>query len=279
MFTRSNVQGKLILITGAGNGIGRELALQLHGLGAIVALIDRDAEALKCVAFECGARSGGFAPFRVCDIANRLDTRAAIRGLALELGNFDVVIANAGIAKEAPLIGGTSVLEQTLAVNVMGTDHTVNAAMPYLKKGGYILLTSSLGAAINLPLMGAYSLSKAAIEVYANTLRIELKGTGIRVGTAFYAQLDTAMTKGFDSAAAKIILGRRYLQVLHRVAPLQPAIDAIIKGIELRLAVIVSPRRTRVIRLFRAPLQWVVERWVGDVRDALEVSRSQLVNS
>ncbi len=97
--SRLNISGARILITGAGSGIGRSLAVRLTSMGASVALIDINLEALKHVSVECGN-----APYRQCDITDKTQLKDAIDSLAQSLIAFDVVIANAGIAFEEPIL-------------------------------------------------------------------------------------------------------------------------------------------------------------------------------
>ncbi len=264
-----------VLITGGGSGIGRSLAIRLTQSGAKVALIDINPAAVKSVATECGS-----VPYRQCDIGNKHQVATVIESLASELGGFDVVVANAGIAIEEPLIGHSSydaddtAFEKSINVNVLGTFHTIRAAYHFLNDNGYMIVTSSLAADVNLPLMGGYSASKSAVSALGNTLQIELKGTGHRVGVAYYSQLDNEMTKKFDSPAAKWIMGRRLLRLIHQVVDEDVAIDALVRAMVKRSSIIVAPRRVRVIRWLRSPVQSIVRVWVGDVQEGLVISRA-----
>ncbi|MGH2986719.1 MAG: SDR family NAD(P)-dependent oxidoreductase, partial [Solirubrobacterales bacterium] len=182
------LRGRRVLITGAARGIGALTARRLHQRGARVALLGIEPELLEAAAGECGD-----APFYVCDVRERAQVDSAVADAAAKLGGLDVVIANAGIAAQLPLVGGDpEIFEQTQAVNVLGTYYLVRAAGQHISHpGGYALLTASLAAAVHPPLMGAYSASKAAVEALGNTLRAELAPSGARVGVAYYAELDT----------------------------------------------------------------------------------------
>ncbi len=130
--------------------------------------------------------------------------------------------------------------DKTFAVNLMGSYNLVRAAGPHVAhRDGYFLLTASLAAAMHLPLMSAYSASKAAVESLGDSLRIELRPSGARVGVAYYSELDTDMTsRGFATEAAKRTpLGSGRLPV----APVGPAIDALERAIRRRSRRIVSP--------------------------------------
>jgi NAD(P)-dependent dehydrogenase (short-subunit alcohol dehydrogenase family) len=232
------LDGRRVLITGAARGIGAALARRLHARGARVALAGLEPELLEGVAGECGG-----APWRRCDVGDRGQVDAAVGALAGALGGLDVVVANAGIAVQWPVLDGDpAILETTLRVNVLGTYYTLRAAGPHVAHaGGYALPISSLAAAVHLPLLGAYSASKAAVEALGDTLRTELRHTGARVGVAYFAELDTDMTRrGFGTEAAAAMQGRHGM--FTGVAPLETAIDALERGIARRSRRVCAPR-------------------------------------
>ena len=250
------LRGKRVLITGAARGIGAALAERLADHGSSVAVAGLEPERLNTTAARCGG------PAFVCDVRQRVEVEDAVVAAADALGGLDIVVANAGIAAQLPLVGGDPALfEQTVAVNVLGTYYTLRAAGPYLRHdGGYALAISSLAAAINLPLMGAYNASKAAVEVMGNTLRAELRPSGARVGVAYFAQLDTDMTRrGFSTDAASQFMSR-YPMIRH--APLEAGVSALEHGIERRSRIIVAPRWVRPLLSTRMVAQSVVERVV-----------------
>src|SRR5204862_3858927 len=154
--------------------------------------------------------------------------------------------------------GDADVGDAPLAVNLGGTYNLVRAAGPHVSHpGGYFLLTASLAAAVHLPLMAAYCASKAAVESLGDSLRIELRPSGARVGVAYYAELDTDMTtRGFATkAAARMPLGGHgHLPV----APVEPAIDALERGIRRRSRRIVSPSWVGAVLAVRPLAQLVI---------------------
>ena len=195
-----------MLITGAARGIGAATARRLHARGARVALAGLEPDALEAVAADCGG-----APWWRCDVADRAQVDRTVAAAVERLGGLDVVIANAGVAAQLPLVGGDpAIFERTLAVNTLGVYFTLRAAGPHIAHArGYALAVASLAAAVHLPLLGAYSASKAAVEALGDTLRIELHSSGARVGVAYFAALDTDMTRqGFGTRAAARLRGR-----------------------------------------------------------------------
>ncbi|MET8652732.1 MULTISPECIES: SDR family NAD(P)-dependent oxidoreductase [Nocardia] len=271
LFADGGIAGRKVLITGAARGIGAVLARQLHAKGASVALLGVEPEQLAEVAAECGD-----APWRYCDVGDFAQVERVVATLVAELGGLDVVVANAGIAKQLALIGGDpSILEETLTVNVLGVYYTLRAAGPYIcHPGGYVLIVSSLAAAVNLPLAGAYSASKAAAEALGHTLRNEIRHTGAKVGIAYFAELDTDMTtRGFGTAAAREILGR---STVSGVAPLGPAIDGIERAIARRKRQTVSPWWVSIVLPFRPIAQYVIDIALRrGVAVALEIARTE----
>lgn len=271
LYSGGSLAGRKVLITGAARGIGAALARQLYAGGASVALLGLEPDLLADLAADCGD-----APWRYCDVGDQAQVERVVRTLVAELGGLDVVVANAGIARQLPLLGGEpGVLEETLAVNVLGVYYTLRAAGPHIAHpNGYALLVSSLAAAVNLPLAGAYSVSKAGVEVLGHTLRHEIRHTGARVGIAYFAELDTDMTsRGFGTAAARAILGR---STVSGIAPLGPAIDALERAILRRRRQIVSPWWVAGVLPFRPIAQRAVEYALRHgVEQAVEIARTE----
>ncbi len=202
---------------------------------------------------------------------------ATVEAAVGELGGLDVVVANAGVASQLPLVGGDpEIFERTLAVNVTGVYYTLRAAGPHISHDrGYALAIASLAAAVHPPLLGAYNASKAAVEALGNTLRIELRPYGARVGVGYFAELDTDMTRrGFATKAAERIDRRG--GPFTRVAPLELGIEAIERGIERRSRRVVAPRWVGPVLPVRMAVQRLVELGVRrGLRETLDVARAE----
>ena len=272
LFSTPSLEGRRVLITGAARGIGAALARRLHDRGARVAVAGLEPELLAEVA------SAVDAPWWACDVTDRAQVDDVVAAAVDRLGGLDVIVANAGIAAQLPLVGGDpEIFERTLEVNVLGSYYTLRAAGPHIgHRNGYALAVSSLGAAVHVPLMGAYSASKAAVEALGNTLRQELRPTGARVGVAYFAELDTDMTsRGFGTEAARHFLGGRTPTT---VTPLNVAIDAIERGIARRSRIIVAPAWVRPVLPIRMLAQPVVELVTRRaVAEALRIARQEKV--
>lgn len=274
MFKRytQNFTGQIVLITGAAGGIGREAALRIYKGGGTVVLVDINGDSLKKVAAECGNALNA-----VIDLSKDESVDLLV-ALSAAVGGFTMVLANAGIAAESPLVGGDDdLMERTLNINTLGAYRTIRGTVPYMKRGGYVLFTASAATLAVLPGVGAYSASKGATVDLAKTARIEFAGKGIKVGLAYYAQLDTAMTDGFNSPAGQWLLGRRGMRrVLHRVVPLDRAMRILIEGIHKKRRTIVIPGRIKPLLLFSEVFQMALEHWFGNVDEGMEISRSWL---
>jgi NAD(P)-dependent dehydrogenase (short-subunit alcohol dehydrogenase family) len=252
---RPALDGRRVFITGGARGIGAALARRLHERGARVALAGLEPELLEEVARSCGD-----APWHHCDVTDRGQVEAAVTSSVERLGGLDVVVANAGIAAQLPIVGGNpDVMERTIAVNVMGVYNTLREAGPHIShERGYALAVSSLAAVLHLPLLGAYCASKAAVEALGDSLSAELRPSGARVGVAYFAEIDTDMTsRGFGTEASAKLIGRN--QVL-RPAPLDTAVGALERGIARRSRRVVAPWWVAGFIPLRIGAQPVIER-------------------
>jgi NAD(P)-dependent dehydrogenase (short-subunit alcohol dehydrogenase family) len=265
-----SVADRRVFITGAARGIGAALARRLHEHGARVAIAGLEPELLEEVARSCGD-----APWHACDVTDRAGLEAAVAATVAGFGGLDVVVANAGVAAQLPLVGGNpDVMERTLKVNVLGVYNTLRAAGPHISHpGGYALPVASLAAAVHLPLLGAYNASKAAVEALGNSLRAELRASGAKVGVAYFAELDTDMTsRGFGTQAATKVAAAS----LTRVAPLEVGIDALERGIARRSRRVVAPWWVAALLPLRMAVQPVLDRASQrGLAEALEIAREE----
>jgi NAD(P)-dependent dehydrogenase (short-subunit alcohol dehydrogenase family) len=261
--------GRRVLITGAARGIGAATAKRLYVRGAKVVLAGIEPERLARTAAECGD-----ALAVVCDVRDREQVEGAVEAASEKLRGLDVVVANAGVAAQLPLVGGDpEVFERTIEVNLLGVYYTLRAAGPHIAHpGGYALAISSLAAALHPPLLGAYCASKAGVEALADSLRIELAPSGARVGVAYFAELDTDMVRqGFGTAASQRMRESRWSAT--RVAPLDAGVDAIERGIARRSRRVVAPRWVGAVLPVRMLAQRVVEAATrSSVGEALDIA-------
>jgi short-subunit dehydrogenase len=179
----SNFAGKSVLITGASEGIGRALALELAPLGARLALNARSAARLQATARDCAAL-GADAVALPGDVSQRQDCQGLIAATLERFGRLDVLVNNAGITmwSRFDAVVDFSVFERLLAVNYLGPMWLTAAALPHLKQSrGLIVAIASIAGLTGVPERTGYAASKHAMVGFFESLRIELRGSGVAV--------------------------------------------------------------------------------------------------
>jgi NAD(P)-dependent dehydrogenase (short-subunit alcohol dehydrogenase family) len=194
---------RVVFITGASSGIGRDLALTFAKMGAKVALIARRKSLLEDLAAEIAA-AGGDALALADDVTRRADVRDAIDRTLAHFGRIDILINSAGIAipnrvETMP----PEDLERMMAVNLMGTLHTMQAVLPSMRAAGAgsIVNIASLAGRRGMPPLGAYCATKFAVVGLTEALRVELFGSGIRLSLVMPGVIDTPMVHGASTTA------------------------------------------------------------------------------
>ena len=168
--------GKVALVTGGNSGIGLATAKRLKNEGATVVIAGRDAEPLARAAAEYGLIAVQADVGRVSEI-DRMYREAVAK-----VDKIDVLFANAGIYKAAPLAETTEAFfDETVNVNLKGLFFTVQRALPHLNDGASIILNSSTVTSKGWPGIAVYSATKAAVRSLARTFAAELLPRGIRV--------------------------------------------------------------------------------------------------
>ncbi len=180
------MKGKVVVITGAGSGIGKALAYEYASRGSKVVLGARTAENLKAVSGDIKA-NGGEAVYCVTDVSNENDCKNLILTAVENFGGIDVLINNAGISMRALFADlELDVLKKLMDVNFWGTVYCTKHALPYLLKSkGSVVGVSSIAGLKGLPARTGYSASKFAMNGFMETLRIENLKTGLHVLMAF----------------------------------------------------------------------------------------------
>src|SRR5215212_4324963 len=208
---------KVVLITGASSGIGRALALELGRRGARVALTARRAEELSKVEEEV-SRAGGKALALPADVRRAGDIDGVAERMREKWGRVDVLVANAGMSSTT---AGTHLdageVGDVINVNVIGVVNSVAAVLPdMVKRGdGHLVAISSLASYRGMPKSGAYSASKAAVSTFFESMRVDLRRSGVAVTTIHPGFIRTPSTANrkkklpflleVDDAACRII--------------------------------------------------------------------------
>ncbi|OLL74666.1 3-oxoacyl-[acyl-carrier protein] reductase [Pseudonocardia sp. Ae168_Ps1] len=188
----AELEGKRVLVTGSGAGIGRAIAALFTERGARVVISDIDAEAAGEVAAEIGA-----AGVANCDVTDEAQVQAAVARAVEILGGLDVLVNNAGIEVASPLLQqSTESFDRIHAVNVRGPFVAMKAAIGHLveSKGNVVNIASIAGIG-GSPLLGSYCASKAAVIQMTRVAAVEMRPTGVRVNAVCPGFADTAMVE------------------------------------------------------------------------------------
>ncbi len=168
--------GKTVVVLGGNSGIGLAAAKAFQAEGAKVAITGRNEATLATVAAEHGLLA------LRADVANVAATRAALHQVQQQLGNIDVLFANAGVGGFASLEQMTeSFWDEVHAVNLRGTVFAVQSAAALMNDGGAVVITGSIGSVLPLPGNLVYAAAKAGLRAAARILGVELLPRKIRV--------------------------------------------------------------------------------------------------
>jgi NAD(P)-dependent dehydrogenase (short-subunit alcohol dehydrogenase family) len=188
--------GRVVLITGAGSGIGRQLALELAERGAAIAALDLKAEPLESLDDELRSRDGVCA-LQVGDVTDRPSLHRAVAAFRERLGPIDILVANAGVGIETTGFDWRGAdVERVMAVNLVGVANSIEAVLPAMleRRSGQLVAISSVASYRGVPLLTAYCASKAGVNALMEGLRIELRRNGIACTTICPGWIRTPLT-------------------------------------------------------------------------------------
>ena len=202
--TGDRVAGKVALVTGAGSGIGRAVAVRLAEEGADVVVTSRTQAHVDetCVAVNeiADAPPFGF----VLDLRSRSSIEEGVGAVVERFGHIDVLVNVAGVDDpDEPAVADTpdSVWEETFAVNITGVFKLCRAVIPVLADGGSIVTVGSTNGLVPRPNAAAYCASKAALLMLTRTLALELAPRRIRANCVCPGIVDTPLTGLFLNRA------------------------------------------------------------------------------
>jgi all-trans-retinol dehydrogenase (NAD+) len=260
----TNLNGSNVLVTGAGCGIGRLMALRIAQKGGRLILWDVNAAALEAVAAEIAA-AGGTAAAYACNLAERQAIQDVAARVLREHGTVDVLINNAGVVAGKRLLEESDAeIERTFAVNTLAHFWTVRAFLPAMlaKGAGHIVTISSASGIAGVPRLIDYSASKSAAIGFDEALRLELGRESARIATTvvcpFY--ISTGMFEGART---------RFPSLLPILKPERVA-DRIVAAIEKGKARLILPWFVRMA----FPLRLLPVAWFDALMSYFGVSRS-----
>jgi meso-butanediol dehydrogenase/(S,S)-butanediol dehydrogenase/diacetyl reductase len=220
-----SIDGKAVLVTGAGQGIGRAIALRLAKDGAHIAIVDMNDDKMKAVAEEVNKTGRKVTTFKA-DVTKRDDVYAAVEHAQKALGGFDVMVNNAGIAQVQPLADVTPAeVDRIFKVNVEGVLWGIQAAAKKFKQRrqkGKIISASSIAGHDGFAMLGVYSATKFAVRALTQAAAKEYAADGITVN---------AYCPGIVGTDMWVEIDRRFAEITG--APVGATYEKYVKGIAL----------------------------------------------
>jgi len=208
------LEGKIALITGGNSGIGLATARQFVNEGAYVFITGRREAELAAAKKQIGKNATAIQG----DVSNLADLDRLFAQIKKEKGKIDIVFANAGIARYAPL--GTiteDFFNSIFDINVKGVLFTVQKSLSLLRDGGSIILNASIVASKGLSSNSVYSATKAAVRSFARTWTTDLKNRRIRVNAISPGPIDTP---GLSELLASSETGEQRKKMISTTVPL-----------------------------------------------------------
>jgi NAD(P)-dependent dehydrogenase (short-subunit alcohol dehydrogenase family) len=201
---QARMGGRVVVVTGAGTGIGRATCVRLAEEGAEVVATSRTAANVEETCTHVEAASGRRPHGRVLDVGDRAAVDALMDEVAAELGRIDVLVANAGIELlHAPSIVETTDddWERVMRVNASGVFYACRAALRHMPDGGAIVTVGSINALIAWEHDAAYCASKGAVLQLTRAIALDMAPRNIRANCVCPGVIDTPMAVGFAEQA------------------------------------------------------------------------------
>lgn len=254
------LQGRTVFITGGANGIGAATAREAAKRGARVAIVD--------IATDAAERLAASLPDAIAldgDVRDMDSLNAAVEKTVDAFGGIDVAMANAGVGPfgTAETLAMEDI-ERVVDINFTGVFRTLKATIPAVAdRRGYILITASLAAILHVPPLSHYTATKAGVEAFGNSVRIELAERGVDVGVAYFGVIDTDLAQsGLTNPVLKEFRDahtRSQRGPFGKIYPAEGAGKAVARGMERRARRVMYPGFIRVPMLLRAAMPRVVE--------------------
>ena len=236
-----NFQEQIVLITGASNGIGRCLAIDLAARGAIVVGCGRSLERLQATSAEM-QRTSPLSTAIQCDVAKLDQVRAMVTSVLAKFGKIDILINNAGIGMRKPFAETPiEVIEELMRTNYFGVVYCTHEALPSMiaRGSGHIVNISSVAGKIGTLNIAGYCASKFAMNGLSESLYYELAPHGINVSVICPGPVRTDFNKSFADTPPKspdaLVVSAEFVSA------------AVIKAIENRRFEVVLPRGLALI--------------------------------
>ena len=270
------VNGKIAVLTGAGSGIGRALALHLNREGCELYLSDINADGLN-ETLGMLPRKEISADIQILDVADKAGVYAWAERIANSRGHVDIVINNAGVALMSSVENNTyEDFEWLMGINFWGVIYGTQAFLPLLHKAqqGHVVNLSSVFGLIAVPTQSAYNAAKFAVRGYTEALRHELNGSSVHVCCVHPGGIKTNIARAArsgDSGTTAEERGNQFEKLARTSA--EEAAAQIIKALEKRKERLLIGLDAKIIsllcRLFPVRYFKLLQRLGGDANDWL----------
>ena len=194
---RGAIEGKVVVITGASSGIGKELAMKVGEAGGIAVLVARSEDKLEEIKGEIEG-AGGTAAVHPANLSELEDCDRVVAEILAEHGRVDILVNNAGRSIRRSI--GNSYdrfhdFQRTMQLNYFGALKLILGLLPGMRerKGGHIINVSSIGAQTNTPRFSAYVASKSALDAFSRSIASEIVEDGVNITTVYMPLVPTPM--------------------------------------------------------------------------------------
>ena len=202
-----DLQGKVIMITGASSGLGKQLAMDAAKRGATVVLLARSTDKLKEITRGITELTGRLAYYETLHVDDSEQVNEVFLRIISDIGVPDVLINNAGFAVFDNLVDADMLeIKEMLNVNVLGVITCTKAVLPFMleRKKGHIINIASQAGKIATPKSSVYAATKHAVLGLTNSLRLELSGTNIIVTAVNPGPIQTAFFERADKSGTYV---------------------------------------------------------------------------
>jgi NAD(P)-dependent dehydrogenase (short-subunit alcohol dehydrogenase family) len=233
-----DVRDKVVLITGAGSGIGAALADVLHRRGAHLALLDVDEASIEAVARRLDAHAW------TIDVRDREALAKTVDLVIEHFGRIDVVVANAGVAPGPNTVRSIEPEEfdRVIDINLIGVFNTVRPTLEQIiANQGHVVVVSSAAAFTPGAGLASYMASKAGVEALGRALRIELSAHDASAGVAYFGFVQTPLARPLDEDPIVRQVGQILPWPLNRRVSAEHAASVVADGIQRRAASTMTP--------------------------------------
>lgn len=226
------VDDKVVVITGGGNGIGREMVLQFLAKGARVVAVDVNPNALE----ETKALANKYATsieVLVADVTNESAIESLPQQVIDKMGAVDILINNAGIMHNFYRFHelDTNIVQRVIDINMMGVIRMSRAFLPHLLKRpeGYLVNMSSMASYLPVAGQSIYSLTKAGVKLFTEVIQLELAESNVNALVVMPGNIDTGITAAAGVNIPKELIGKKNAM---NSTPPQKVAEKVIKAIE-----------------------------------------------